>query len=355
MFDTIAQSAAQLCEAQFCHVFRSDGELLHFVAHHGLTPEGHDAVRHAWPMAPNRGSAAGRSVLDRGVAHIPDVHTDPDYVLVAIAEVATFRSTVGVPMLRDGVPTGAITVSRSQVGPFPDRQIDLLKTFADQAVIAIENVRLFQELQDKNQAITEAHAQVTVALEQQTATGEILRVISSSPTDVQPVFDAIVASAVRLCDASFGGVLRFDGESLHIAAVHNLEPARLAMFHRLFPMRPTPDVTIGRAILERAVVHIEDVLRETSNPTREAARGSRLPGVSVRAHAARRDAARRHLLLAARAHGPSPRSRSRSSVPLPTRRSSRSRTSASSKSLRPGTATSPRRWSSRPRRARFYG
>ena len=125
--------------------------------------------------------------------------------------------------------------------------------------------QLYEELEVRNRALTEA-------LEQQTATSEILRVISSSPTDVQPVFDAIVGSAVRLCDASFGGLLRFDGELLHIAAVHNVAPEKLAMFRRLFPMHPTPDVAVGRAILERRILHFEDVLREPTNAVREAAR-----------------------------------------------------------------------------------
>jgi two-component system, NtrC family, sensor kinase len=184
VFDTIAQSAARLCEAQFCFVFRFDGERLHFVAHHGLTPEGYDAVRRAWPSAPSPGSAAGRSVLDHRVAHIPDVHADPGYVFGAAATVATYRSIAAVPILRDGIPIGTITVSRARTGAFPARQIALLETFANQAVIAIENVRLFTELQEKNQALTEAHAQVTEALEQQTATSEVLKVISRSTFDL---------------------------------------------------------------------------------------------------------------------------------------------------------------------------
>jgi PAS domain S-box-containing protein len=272
VFDTIAQSGARLCEAELCFVFRFDGALLHFAAQHGLSATGVEALRRAYPMAPGRGSAAARSILSGAVAHIPDVHADPDYAHGTLAEVANFRGVLGVPMLREGVPIGTITVDRSRSGPFSDRQIELLKTFAEQAVIAIENVRLFTELREKNQALTAAHAQVTEALEQQTATSEILRVISSSPTDVQPVFDAIVGSAVKLCDASFGGLLRFDGEALHIVAVHNVAPVKLDVFRRLFPMRPTPDVAVGRAILERRSIHLEDVLVEPTNPVREAAR-----------------------------------------------------------------------------------
>src|SRR5262249_29569994 len=129
---------------------------------------------------------------------------------------------------------------------------------ADQAVIAIENVRLFKELEEKNRALTESHAQVTEALEQQTATSEILRVISSSPTDVQPVFDTIVRSAVRLCGGLFSALYQFDGELIHSVAQHNFTREALAEAHRVFPARPTRALYSGRAILERAVVHVPD-------------------------------------------------------------------------------------------------
>jgi GAF domain-containing protein/CheY-like chemotaxis protein len=252
VFDTIAQSAARLCESEFCFVFRFDGELLHLAAHHGLTPEGYDALRRAWPASPSPGRAAGRSVLTHGVAHIPDVHADPGYVLGTVAQIAAYRSTVAVPMLRDGAPIGTINVSRSRPGAFSDRQIELLKTFADQAVIAIENVRLFKELEARNHDLTET-------LEQQTATGEILRVISSSPTDVQPVFDTIAQSARRLCEAQFCHVFRFDGERVHFVAHHGLAPEGVEAMHRAFPMPPSRRSAAGRSILKRAVEHIPDV------------------------------------------------------------------------------------------------
>ena len=252
VFDTIARSARQLCEAEFCHLFRFDGRLLHFVAHDGLTAEGVEAVRRGYPMAPGRGSAAARSVLSGAVEHIPDVHGDPDYVHGAIAKIVTFRSIVAVPMLRDGVPLGAIGVARSQTGLFPDRQIQVLKTFADQAVIAIENVRLFQELEVRNRDLTET-------LEQQTATGEILRVISSSPTDVQPVFDTIAQSAKRLCDAEFCHVFRFDGQLLHFVAHHGVSAEGVEAWRRYFPIAPDRGSGAGRSVLSAAVEQIPDV------------------------------------------------------------------------------------------------
>src|SRR5262249_52134089 len=140
-----------------------------------------------------------------------------------------------------------------------DDEIALLQTFADQAVIAIENVRLFKELEEKNRAVTEAHAQVSEALEQQTATSEILRVISQSPTDVQPVLNTIVRSAVKLCHGLFSSLFQLDGELLHQVAQHNYTPEAAEESRRVWPARPTRALGAGRTILERAVVHIPDI------------------------------------------------------------------------------------------------
>src|SRR5215475_3080593 len=138
-------------------------------------------------------------------------------------------------MLRDGLPIGTINAHKAQPGPFTDQQVALLQTFADQAVIAIENVRLFTELQEKNLALTQAHAQVIEALDQQTATSEILRVISRSPTDVQPVFDAIVESAARLCEATFSGVFLHRDGQLVLGSVEGVNPEGIAAIGRSFP------------------------------------------------------------------------------------------------------------------------
>jgi two-component system, NtrC family, sensor kinase len=254
VFDAIAASASTLCEAQNGGVFRFDGGLIHLVAHHNWSPDELEAIRRVFPIPPGGGSVTARAILTRAVAHVPDPVADPEYVPGSLVQ-AGFRSVLSVPMLRDGHPIGAITVTRSEVRAFSDTQIALLKTFADQAVIAIENTRLFQELEARNRELTEA-------LEQQTATSEVLRVISSSPTDLQPVFDAIVRSAVRLCGARFGAVYQFDGELLHLVAHHNWSPETLELVQRLFPMRPSRETLAGRAILAKAVVQVADLLAD---------------------------------------------------------------------------------------------
>jgi PAS domain S-box-containing protein len=265
VFDAIARNAARLCEAQFCFVYRYDGELLHFVAHHGVTEEGAETVRRAFPAPPNRGSAAARAVLSRAVAQIPDVLADPDFALAATATTAGYRSAVAVPMVRDGLPIGSIAVARAQAGFLPDRQVTLLQTFADQAVIAIENVRLFRELEARN-------TELTGTLARQTATGEVLRAISRAQTDAQPVFDIIAASALRLCGGGHSGVWLYDGELIHLAALENLDQERAESIRRDFP-RPADERSMtGRAILNRAIVHVSDVLEDPAYALKHQAR-----------------------------------------------------------------------------------
>src|SRR4029434_2884358 len=171
---------------------------------------------------------------------------------------------------------GLIAVTRSEPRATTDDEMALLQTFADQAVIAIENVRLFKELEEKNRALTQAHAQVTESLEQQTATSEILRVISRSPTDVQPVFDAIARTATRLCEGTRTLMCTFDGELISLAAYHNATPEALASARtELFPLRPRHELPFARAILNRAVVHVPDVDLEPG-PTPEFLRQARV-------------------------------------------------------------------------------
>ncbi len=266
VFDTIVRSVVGLCDAYDAWVARLDGDVLRVVAHHGPIPMAGDVL----PVI--RGMVAGRTVIDRRTLHVTDLQGETDEYPEGsdLARRLGSRTTLSVPLLREGVPIGVIHIRRREVRPFADKQVRLLQTFADQAVIAIENVRLFTELQEKNRALTEAHAEVTEALEQQTTTSEILRVISSSPTDVQPVFDTIAESAVRLCNGVFGGVFRFDGELLHSEAHYRFTPEALDLIHRQYPMRPRGFHALA---LERGmVVQSADVLTDPRSANPELAR-----------------------------------------------------------------------------------
>jgi two-component system, NtrC family, sensor kinase len=250
VFDTLAENAVRLCEAERGGIFRFDGRLLRLVAGYNISSELRVFLEEN-PQAPGRYAATARAALERRTIHIHDVLADPEYTY-GVTQVDPIRTVLTIPMLRAGELLGVINIYRFEVRPFSDSHVALLETFADQAAIAIENARLLTELQAKNADLTEA-------LEQQTATGEILRVISSSPTDIQPVFDAIVASAVRLCDARFSAVFRFDGELITVGTQHGSTPEELAVTRAVFPARATRGTAAGRAILERAVVHIHDI------------------------------------------------------------------------------------------------
>jgi GAF domain-containing protein/anti-sigma regulatory factor (Ser/Thr protein kinase) len=252
VFDSIAESATRLCEAAFAGVHRFDNGLITLDAHFNISPDEVDTLRrHVFPFPADRGSANGRAILDRRPAHIRDVRADPEYRLPAIRTLAGYRTLLSVPMLRDGEPIGAISVWRRTVRPFSERQIALLETFASQAVMAIENVRLFQESQARNRELSEA-------LEQQTATSEVLRVISQSPTDLQPVYRAILANVTRLCESHIAALFLYDGEVLRTAAHHNVTPEFADYLDRV-EMRPGRETPTRRAALERQLVHIVDV------------------------------------------------------------------------------------------------
>jgi len=258
VFDTIARSAVRLCGAEVAAVTRFDGEWVHLVALHGSSAAGLETLRRAFPMPPSGAGGAARVIRDQAVVHIPDVLADAEFRMQDAALASGFRALLGVPMLRDGRAVGAIALGRAGVGAFSETQIQLLRTFADQAVIAVENVRLFTELQQKNAALTEAHAQVTEALEQQTATSEILRVISSSPTELGPVLDAIARNAARVCDAGDIGVFQLDGDTLRAGARFGTGPKQdigsIAQIRR--------DLLLGRAFLERRTIHVVDMAAE---------------------------------------------------------------------------------------------
>jgi signal transduction histidine kinase len=266
VFDTIAERAMRLCDADQGWVFSFDGELIHVSSSANASEVGTDAVRQAFPVAPSRGMVTGRVILTGDIVHILDAREDPEYSLKALAVTLSYRGILGVPMLHRGRPIGVISVARAAAGPFSERQIELLKTFADQAVIAIENVRLFSELQEKNRALTAAHAQLTEALDQQTATSEILRVIASSPAEVLPVFEAITDSAMRLFSAWAAAVFRYEGQLISMAAARGGLPGSAAavMAHLQVPHAPTEERPEGRAALTRTIQHVVDVDNDMS-------------------------------------------------------------------------------------------
>ena len=250
VFETIAANALRLCNSTLSTCTRFDGGLIHIAAFHHFRPEGVAAFRAVYPCPPSRSGATQRAILTGEVVHMANVLEDAEYEYREAAEVANYRSVLAVPMLRDGRPIGAVTVFRDAAQRFSDGQVKLLKVFADQAAIAIENARLFNETKE--------------ALEQQTATSEILRVISQSPRDVQPVFEAIARAALKLCGASLANVFRFDGELVYLVVVENVnvDPEYSAGIHAVFPRPPGRDTGAGRAILARRIIAIPDVMED---------------------------------------------------------------------------------------------
>jgi signal transduction histidine kinase len=255
VFDMIAASAARLCGALLTGVYRFDGELIHFVAHNNWTDEGLETVRRAYPRPPSRETQIAKAILDRTVVEVRDFENDPDVPSqsLPLARALGYRSLLAVPMLHEGNPIGAVAVARAEPGQFSADYIELLKTFADQAVIAIENTRLFEEVQARTKELRES-------LEYQTAISEVLGVISRSPTNPQPVFDAILRSAVHLCHGSIGTAMRFDGERLHLEAHYNHTPESIRVLQAALPAPPDRRLMAGRAILERRAVEVEDAL-----------------------------------------------------------------------------------------------
>ncbi len=243
VFDAIAERARTLCGAAVSLVTHFDGEMAHLVAFRGVSPQADEAMRSAFPVRPTSASLSGRAIRDRVPVEIADVELDPDYELKGPAAQAGYRSNLAVPMLKDGCVIGSIVVGRPEAGRFPQRLVELLQTFADQAVIAIENTRLFHETQE--------------ALAHQTASADILRVISRSPTDVQPVFEAIVGTAVKHLGCDLALVQTVSGDTYSPQAMAT--PAGQTPVPGAQRMPVDPDANFpSRAIRSKAMLHVSD-------------------------------------------------------------------------------------------------
>src|SRR5262245_30548373 len=250
VLNTLVESAARLGEADHAAICRPKGDAYVYVASRGY-PREYDEYMSAHPLVPSPRSVLGRAVLERRVVQVADVEAEPNYALAEPQKLVGFRTVLGVPLLRDGTPIGGVMLSRSTVRPFTDQQIELVTTFADQAVIAIENVRLFDELQARTRDLTES-------LQQQTATADVLKVISRSTFELQTVLDTLVQSAARLCEADMAGIVRPQGDVLRFAASYRHSDE----FVHFMEQRPIPlarGSATGRALLEGRIVHIPDI------------------------------------------------------------------------------------------------
>src|SRR5262245_54451751 len=258
VLDTIVATARRLCQAERAIIWRLEGETFRAVARRGQPEEQVESVYSA-RMTLSRGSMVGRATLARRAVQVEDVATDAELVETHAFNRArntrNIHTVLAVPLLLKGQPIGGISLSRTRVAPFDDKQVALVEAFADQAVIAIENTRLFEAEQASKRELQES-------LEYQTATSEVLNVISRSPTSAQPVFDAIVESAARLCDAVFSVVWLYDGELLHCAASHNFTPEVLNHVRKSYPKRPDRSLAAGRVILDGRISHVPDTLAD---------------------------------------------------------------------------------------------
>jgi GAF domain-containing protein len=274
VLEVVVRSAARYCKADDVTLFELDGQDLREAAHWGALRHGGESFR--FPCT--RGSVAGRVVLERKPVHIADLQAEAEKFPEGSSFARRFghRTTAGVPLLREGVAVGTLQIRRTEVNPFTDKQIALLETFASQAVIAIENARLLNELRQRTADLSEA-------LEQQTATSEVLRVISSSPGELDPVFQAMLENATRICEAKFGTLFRFDGNMFHVAAQVGT-PLELAEFQRRRgSFQPGPDTPfLNRVMRTKQVSHTADEAAEAvSGPSAKLGGARSLVGVPM--------------------------------------------------------------------------
>jgi signal transduction histidine kinase len=253
VFDAIARNAVLLCDSLFANVFRFDGELLHFVATHKYTPEAVDLLRDVYPMRPNNSQISGRVILSKSIVHMDDALSDADYDH-RFAVLGGWRRMLGVPMLRDGIPLGAIVVAWGEPGPIQKRHENLLRTFADQAAIAIENVRLFKELEERTKELARSVGELK-------ALGEVGQAVSST-LDLPTVLSAIVGHAVQLSGTSGGVIYEYDeaAQEFHLRASYRMEE-EIVQALQTTPVRPGQGAT-GQTATVRTPVQVANILEE---------------------------------------------------------------------------------------------
>jgi GAF domain-containing protein len=260
VLDTLLKSAVRLCDADAGTITQRRDNGFYRSVSYGLRDALAQYVKDI-PVKPGRDTCTGRALLEGRAIHIHDVEADPDYTFKEAQRLGAYRTMLGVPMLREGVAVGVLTLTRSEVRPFSDKQIKLVTTFADQGAIAIENVRLFEAEQQRTQELTES-------LEQQMATSEVLRVISSSPGELGPVFRAMLENATRLCEASFGTLYFREGDAFRAVAMHGASSSYVeARSHTLD--HPSPNSGLARVVQTKRAVQIEDVAADRAYSERD--------------------------------------------------------------------------------------
>ena len=261
VFHTMLANAVQICDAKFGNLLLFEDSAFRTVSLHGA-PQPYLEERQREPVIqPKPGSDLDQLVKTNQAVHVLDIREKGIASGSAIVELAGARTILTVPMVKESDLIGAIGIYRQEVRPFTDKQIELVKNFAAQAIIAIENARLLNELRARTTDLTERTADLTEALQQQTATSEVLQVISSSPGDLEPVFASMLEKAVRVCDAKFGNIHRWDGNALHLVATHNTPPA-FAEARRRSPNLASAKSSLGRMVMTKAVVHVADAAQE---------------------------------------------------------------------------------------------
>ena len=256
VLDTLTESAARLCDADIAAIIREKGHAYFWATSYGLPPDSGEYMKANVAMTPGRATVAGRVLQEGKTVHLPDVLEDADYEALDVQKVVGFRAILGVPLMGGGSPIGIILLMRRVPKAFTEKQIELAETFADQAVIAIENVRLFEEVQGRTRDLTES-------LQQQTATSEVLKVISSSPGELQQVFQVMLENATRICEAKIGILFRYEGGAFTAIAMLGVAPA-YAEYLTSGAIRPGPTTGLGRLAVSKQTIHVLDTQAEAA-------------------------------------------------------------------------------------------